>query len=186
MSVTNLRFREALSALPAGVTIITSQDRDGAPVGATVSAFCSLSLDPPMILASLDANSRTASAIRDCGAFAVHIVRSGDEAMALHFASRVPDKFVGLRSHRNAQGVPVLEDCPLRLDCELSDIHPGGDHIIIVGGIVDIAIADDLSDPVVWHDRGFRRLAEERFPVESFDGGFDYMLQTEGFNFLIA
>jgi flavin reductase (DIM6/NTAB) family NADH-FMN oxidoreductase RutF len=158
MAVSAQEFRAALGAIPAGVTVITSADPADVPVGATVSAFCSLSLAPPLVLLSLTSESRTARAIRDREAFAAHIIGVGQESLAFRFASADDHKFSGLQLSRNSLGVPVLEDCPLRIECTLFAEHPGGDHIIVIGEVQNIVFRGDRPEPIAWFERGFRRL----------------------------
>jgi len=79
-------FRDALARLPSPVTLVTSASVDGSPAGATVSAFSSLSLDPPLVVLSLDRTSSTLGAIRSRGAFAVHILGDDHRRLAVTFA----------------------------------------------------------------------------------------------------
>ncbi|WP_091741517.1 flavin reductase family protein [Phenylobacterium immobile] len=150
-------FRDALSGLPAGVTVITSVDSAGVFVGATVSAFMSLSLDPPLVLASVAASARTALAAQSSGAYAAHIVGAKHQDLAMRFASSNPDKFEGLRYHLSARGVPVLEDFDISLECSLYAEHPGGDHTILVG-LVEAVNMVERGPPAVWYDRSFHNL----------------------------
>lgn len=151
-------FRDALAALPAGVTVVTSADQNGAFVGATVSAFMSLSLDPPLVLVSLAANARTALAAIATGAFAAHIVGVRHKDLAMQFASPGgADKFAGVRHHVNGRGVPVLDDFDISLECSLYAQHPGGDHLILIG-LVESINALEQGPPAVWYDRNFHSL----------------------------
>jgi flavin reductase (DIM6/NTAB) family NADH-FMN oxidoreductase RutF len=157
MAVDATTFREALKDFPAGVTIVTSADELGQPVGATVSAFASLSLDPPLVVVCLKRESTTVSAIRARQAFAVHILCNDQAQLALRFASDRSPKFEGLEFAANASGVPLLDDCPVRLECELNDELPGGDHVILVGLVVD-ASNSDTFEPLVYANRRFLAL----------------------------
>lgn len=158
MPVSEQAFKTALAALPAGVTVITTASADGERYGATVSAFCSISLRPPLIMVSIDARARTAVAIRERGAFAAHIIGYGSEDLAFRFASHTADKFSGLTVGYNERGVPLLEDCPLRLECSLYAEHPGGDHVLFLGQVEDATVTRTLPHPVAWYERGFRTL----------------------------
>src|SRR5690349_4773299 len=135
MPVDAAAFRSALSQFPAGVTIVTSADARLNPLGVTVSAFSSLSLDPPLILVCLRRESRTTAAIRRRKAFAVHICTSEQAGLARRFAADVVEKFDGADYRFNAAGVPCLADVGLRLDCTLHAELGGGDHIIVVGHV---------------------------------------------------
>jgi len=157
MAVDAATFRDALKDFPAGVTIVTSADGDGQPLGATVSAFASLSLDPPLVVVCLKRESGTVAGIRERRAFAVHILGNDQAQLALRFASDRSPKFEGLEFAANGSGVPVLGDCRVRLECELSDELPGGDHVILVGLVVD-ACNTDTFEPLVYANRRFLAL----------------------------
>jgi flavin reductase (DIM6/NTAB) family NADH-FMN oxidoreductase RutF len=150
-------FRETLKDFPAGVTIVTSADADGVPVGATVSSFASLSLDPPLVLVCLRSDSRTVTALRERGAFAVHILERSQADLARRFATDQADKFEAGAYSLNEAGVPCLSRCSERLDCSLENQFTGGDHQIIVGRVRSISRADGFR-PLVYAQRGFYEL----------------------------
>ena len=157
MAIDATTFREALKDFPAGVTVVTSSDGARIPVGATVSAFASLSLDPPLIVACLKRSSATVAAIRERRSFAVHILGNDQAALALRFASDGSPKFDGLTYGENVSGVPLLGECPVRLECDLSDELPGGDHVILVGLVVN-ASNTETFEPLVYSNRKFLAL----------------------------
>src|SRR5215211_1538908 len=86
-------FRDALKDFPSGVTIVTTPDSAGTPLGATVSAFTSLSVEPPLVLVYLSHHSRSCAAIRERGAFAVHFLDRSQPALARRFAADLSNKF---------------------------------------------------------------------------------------------
>src|SRR5262245_55219870 len=133
--VQHIEFRDALKDFPSGVTIITTADEHGMPIGATVSAFSSLSLDPPLILICLANWTRTAEAIRQRRAFTVQFLDESQGRLARHFAADIEDKFAETPYTLNEAGVPSLDDCRLRLECSLHAEYEGGDHEIFVGRV---------------------------------------------------
>ena len=149
-----IEFRDALKDFPSGVTIITSADENGVPTGATVSAFSSLSLDPPLILVCLANWTRTAEAIRYRKAFIVNFLDVSQAGLALHFAADIPDKFASSPFTINDAGVPCLDDCHLRLECTLDTGYGGGDHEIFVGRVVRAVRSEDF-EPIVFARRNF-------------------------------
>jgi flavin reductase (DIM6/NTAB) family NADH-FMN oxidoreductase RutF len=155
------RFRQALAHLPAPVTLVTCADLDDSPIGATVSAFSSLSLDPPLVVVSLDRRSGTLAAIRSRRAFAVHVLGDGHRPLATRFAERRGDKFHELEFARNDRGVPLLAQYSFRFECVLHDEFPGGDHALVVGAVEELSEHDVSQDPVVWYGRTFQRLSVE-------------------------
>jgi flavin reductase (DIM6/NTAB) family NADH-FMN oxidoreductase RutF len=152
------QFRQALAHLPAPVTLVTCADPGGTPIGATVSAFSSLSLDPPLVVVSLDRRSGTLEAIRSRRAFAVHVLGDGHRPLAMRFAEQRGDKFHELDFERNDRGVPLLGQYSFRFECVLHDEFPGGDHVLVVGAVEELSEHDVSQDPVVWYGRGFQRL----------------------------
>lgn len=162
MTLTVEQFRAALGRHPSGATIITSVSEDGTPVGATVSAFMSLSIDPPLVVAGLTVDSRTAAAIRSCKRFNVHFVGSAQASHALRFAADERDKFVGVEYDSLEGGSPLLSGFDTYLACQLAASHIGGDHVLLVGRVEAVYMRpdDELSPPVAWYRSGFRRLVD--------------------------
>ena len=106
------RFLAAMAELPSGVTVTTCRDARGAPVGATLSAVTSLSLDPPMVLACFDRNSNTLRAVIEPGSpFLVHILARGQEAIAMAFAGKGGDKFDAVPWAPGRLGLPQIAGC---------------------------------------------------------------------------
>lgn len=151
------QLRDALAAFPSGVTVVTSADAGGTPRGTTVSAFVSVSLNPPLVLVSLANGSRTAAAIAERRAFAVHILDSTHVDAGRHFASDAPNKFDGIAYTVDATGVPRLDSCPAHLVCTLSAEYQGGDHLLFLGRVI-AAHEGAGGPPMVYHQRTFRGL----------------------------
>ena len=147
MPVDAAAFRSALSQFPAGVTIVTSADSRLNPVGATVSAFSSLSLDPPLVLVCLTRESRTTAALRDRKAFAVHLRTTEQSTSARRFAADLVEKFDGPNYGFNASGVPCLEDV-VAPECAARRAR-GGDHVIFVG-LVQSAPQLNEFEPLIY------------------------------------
>jgi flavin reductase (DIM6/NTAB) family NADH-FMN oxidoreductase RutF len=160
MAVSSDEVRMAFSAFPAGVTIVTSANAAGEAFGAAVSAFMSVSLDPPLILVSLNRASKTAAAITAHPHFVVHFVNEATTGLALRFASGSGEgKFDGLRISKTENAVPVLLDCETRLSCSVHAQHDGGDHVLFVGHVEHIEIPESArSRSVAWYERQFCQL----------------------------
>lgn len=152
-------FRQAMADAPSAIAIVTSRDAAGSAAGATLTAFLSLSLMPPLVLVSLGAQTRTASAISISRHFAVHVLAADQEALAQRFSMDAVDKFAGLHWTSGAGGAPLLEGCAAQLECRLATQHPGGDHEIFIGQVLSATRAE-AADAAVWWRRRFRRLAE--------------------------
>jgi flavin reductase (DIM6/NTAB) family NADH-FMN oxidoreductase RutF len=145
---------------PAAVTVVTAQDAEGY-AGITVSAFCLLSLEPPLILACLHAESLVLDAIAAQSAFAVTVLSGRQEFLAETFAGRAPrpnPDFSTIPHHMLATGAPLIDGGLAWLDCRLHAIHPGGDHTIVVGLVVAAGVAADQDDPLLYFASQYRRL----------------------------
>lgn len=153
MSVSPDDFKSALRNFAAGVTIVTSVDEDGTPVGATVSSFASVSADPPMVLVCLNGFSRSAKAVRESRVFSVHILGSGHVELAQRFASDNSVKFLEGAFAAGATGAPALPECDVRLDCELVSETPGGTHGVFIG-LVRNVLCQDIA-PLIYANRAF-------------------------------
>jgi flavin reductase (DIM6/NTAB) family NADH-FMN oxidoreductase RutF len=149
-------FRYVLGHFASGVTVITTY-ADNTYHGITVSSFCSLSLDPPLVLICIDRRVRSHDVIVQAGAFAVNILTEEGEPLSRHFASRTEDKFASVAYHVGSTGAPLLDGALATLDCRLHAQLPGGDHTIFVGEVVAASARDD-SAPLLYYRGGYRRL----------------------------
>ncbi|MBE1282524.1 MAG: flavin reductase [Rhodobacteraceae bacterium] len=131
-------YRDALGCFGTGVTVITTQT-DRGPLAITVNSFSSVSLDPPLILWCPAKASLRYQAFADAEHFAVHVIGEEQQDLAVHF-SRNGDDFSVLEWERNAQGQPVLPGCLARFDCRTHAQHPGGDHMIILGQVLQTTV----------------------------------------------
>lgn len=132
-------FRAAMGAVVTPVSVVTLFD--GIPHGTTVSAFCSLSLDPPMVLISLDRKSDLLSALLPAGRFGLNVLASDQADVATTFATRGIDRFAEV-SWSLAGGVPRLEGAASWVACEIASTYDGGDHVIVAGLVTDAGHAD--------------------------------------------
>jgi len=150
-------FRDVIGHFPTGVAIVTATGEDG-PAGLTTNAVTSLSLDPLMLIVCFDNRSRTLPIVRQCGRFAVNILRAGNEGLAELFASKrvAAEKFEAV-THTVDHGVPVLDDALAWVVCDVAAMHPGGDHTIGVGAVTAAGHAED-GDPLVFFKGGWRAL----------------------------
>ena len=129
-------FRSALSTFTTGVTIITTRAENGDPVGVTANSFNSVSLNPPMVLWSLDKSAMSLSAFTNNKHWNVHILSKDQEALSGRFASRGEDKFKGLDLDTGINNIPLLSNCTARFNCRTAFIYEGGDHMIFVGEVL--------------------------------------------------
>jgi|SRR5688572_10121978 len=149
-------FRSALSQFASGVTVVTTRDAHGKKHGITVSAFCSVSLEPPMVLICIEKTTGSHYAFGESGAFVVNILASSQSEVSEHFASRVDEKFGDVEHTLNEDGVPVLTDAIATLRCTLRHSLDGGDHSIFVGLVESVDVHG--GNPLIYFDRDYHYL----------------------------
>ena len=152
-------FRDIMSNFAASVTVVTSFSEDRHH-GLTVSAFTSVSLDPPLVLICIDHASHSIDALRAAGGFTVNLLREGTAQVAFKFASRHPDKFDGLAvSPPRYQGAGLLlpEHSYACLECRTVEFVEAGDHTIFLGH-VEHAAHYEPAKPLLHWQRDFHRL----------------------------
>lgn len=132
-TVDPLQFRRALGNFATGVTIVTAQNAQGEKVGVTANSFNSVSLDPPLILWSIDKKSSSFSVFEEATHFAVNILSGTQIELSNKFSRRNIDKFADTNFQLGAGGAPILENCSAVFECERYQVIAGGDHWIIVG-----------------------------------------------------
>ena len=126
-------FRSVLGRFATGVTVVTTVDGTGADHGMTVSAFCSLSLAPPLVLVCIDRGATMHGLLGVGAPLTVNMLAAGQEPLSRRFASGDPaDRFAGIGFQRGAAGAAVLDDVLAWLECRVAALHPGGDHTIVV------------------------------------------------------
>jgi flavin reductase (DIM6/NTAB) family NADH-FMN oxidoreductase RutF len=142
MAVTQDEFRAALSRFPSGVTVVTTKDGTGKLHGITVSAFCSVSLEPPLILVCIEKITGSHAALKESGVFVVNILNETQSELSIHFASQLDDKLSDIKFTEGIQGLPILEGVAASLECRVHAEHDGGDHTIFVGEVEKITVND--------------------------------------------
>lgn len=129
-------FRSALGQFPTGVTVITTLKGDGEPIGCTASSFNSVSLDPPLVLWSVDKKAFSAEIFEQAEHFAVNVLSEQQMPISNKFAGRGEDKFKDVKYKSGEGGAPILEECAAHFECKTWNVHDGGDHLIIIGEVV--------------------------------------------------
>lgn len=157
MPVSKDDFRAALGRFVSGVTVVTTRGDDDRPVGMTVSAFASVSLEPPLILACIDKRASVHGRFSEGSYFAVNILSEDQEHISRLFASKDQDRFNGTRYTESATGPPLLEGALAYLECRVVHAYPGGDHTIIVGEVESTSVAE--RKPLAYFRGGYTQLA---------------------------
>jgi len=135
MAIGAEEFRHVLSHFASGVTVVTTWDKDARPTGLTVSAFASVSLQPPLVLICVDHQAQSYPALRASDRFAVNVLAAEHEAVSRRFAASEPEKFSAADYQLGRLGLPLLPEALAHLECRKVHAYPGGDHTIFVGEV---------------------------------------------------
>jgi 3-hydroxy-9,10-secoandrosta-1,3,5(10)-triene-9,17-dione monooxygenase reductase component len=138
-----------------GVTIVTADGADG-PVGMACNSFTSVSLDPPLVLYCAAKSSSTWPLLHAVPHFAVNVLAEDAEAVCRIFATKGVDRFEGVNHHRASTGSPILADALAYIDCETQDEHDAGDHVIVIGRVVELGYATE-GKPLLFYRGGYGR-----------------------------
>jgi flavin reductase (DIM6/NTAB) family NADH-FMN oxidoreductase RutF len=151
-------FVDAMATLPAGVAVVTTWTPQRDPCGTTVSAVCSLSLDPQLLVVCLGRGSETLRALEHDGTFTVNVLAHDQEALGRRFAAKGPGRFDGVGWTAEDGEPPVLDGAAAAVVCRVHALQDGGDHRVVVGR-VDRTAVDEARHALAYYRRGFVRLA---------------------------
>lgn len=150
-------FRQCLRRWASGVTVVTSRS-NGELHGMTVSAFSSVSADPPLVLVCANQSSKTHGVIRGGGIFAVNVLAADQQELSNRFASSKLEgsRFDGVPHFIGESGAPVLEGTIVTLECKLKASYDEGSHTIYIGEVLAAHMTD--KDPLVYYAGAYRGL----------------------------
>jgi len=150
-------FRDSLGLFATGITVVTARAPDGTPVGLTVNACKSVSLDPPLVVWSLSAHQANLPVFAGCEYYAINILAEDQQALSQRFASRDVDKFAGLNFRDGLGGAPLIEGCSAWFECRNTTRHDGGDHMVFLS---EVERHDaDPKPPLIYFAGQYRQLA---------------------------
>lgn len=158
MAVSKEEFRQALSRFASGVTVVTCKGGPSGLGGITVSAFSSLSLDPPLVLICIDKRASVHDYLRKGDYFAVNFLAEGQEAMSRQFASKEPNRFDGVSYREGNCGTPLLEGTIGFVECLIVESHIGGDHTIFIGQVEASGVNE--GKPLLYFCGGYKALED--------------------------
>lgn len=153
-------FRAALARFASGVTVVTVRDAAGNDHGMTISAFSSLSLDPPLVLLCVDHAAALLPHLRAAELFGVSILAEGQQELSTRFAQQGTVRFDGVACAHAPEGPALLDGALVHLICRRVAEHPGGDHAILVGEVERTVVYD--GTPLLYADRRYARVAAPR------------------------
>jgi 3-hydroxy-9,10-secoandrosta-1,3,5(10)-triene-9,17-dione monooxygenase reductase component len=145
-------YRTVLGHFASGVVVITGASPEG-PSGFTCQSFFAASLDPQMVLISPSVSSTSWPRIAATGAFCANILTEEQEALSRAFAVSGGEKFQGVGWRPGATGSPIIGDVLAWVDCRIEDAHEAGDHLLVLGRVVDMGYSH--GRPLIFYRGGF-------------------------------
>jgi flavin reductase (DIM6/NTAB) family NADH-FMN oxidoreductase RutF len=152
------KFRNALGWFATGVAVITTQADSQKPIGITVNSFSSVSLDPPLILWSLDKKSDTMPVFEAVDRFTVNVLREDHREISTRLSKQGDHCLDGLATRVGSNGLPAIEEALAHFECEVYARHDAGDHVIMLGRVTHFEYAED-GRPLLYHRGGYQGLA---------------------------
>ena len=149
-------FRDVMGRFATGVTVVTTRDRAGRPVGMTASSVASVSLAPPLVLVSVAQENDLHPALRAAKRFVLNVLASDQEAVSRRFAEDHPNRFDGIGYRETEDGIPVLEGVLASIECEKQAEAPGGDHTVFFGLVTGGTVSD--RRPLLYYRGGYAGL----------------------------
>jgi flavin reductase (DIM6/NTAB) family NADH-FMN oxidoreductase RutF len=169
-------FRDALGLFATGVVVVTSTGKAGGDggnhgghLGATISSFSSVSLDPPLILFSIGRHSKAFAAWQSIDSFAVNILGEEQSAISTRFARAIADKWDSVETRPGLGGTPLLADALAWIECRSYAKYEGGDHLIVVGQVLSLTARSGAgARPLIFFGGKYRQLdAKPEIPTPS-------------------
>jgi len=159
MPIDSATFRSVLGRFVSGVTIVTARDSESADHGMTASAFCSVSLDPPLVLVSIAHDATLHPVLLDQDELAVSILTGSQEAIARRFAEKLDNRFDGVGFTRGITSAPLIDGALAHIEARVIHRHPGGDHTIFVAEVLAASATATMDEPLLYYRGGYAHLA---------------------------
>ena len=150
------QFRQLLGRFATGVTVLTTRDPAGRPVGMTASSVASVSLNPPLVLVSVDQKNDMYPALQAAQRFVLNVLAADQEALSRRFAEEHPNRFDGVGYQQSKHGIPVLDGVLASIECEKQAEVPGGDHSVFFGIVTGGSVSD--RRPLLYYRGGYAGL----------------------------
>jgi flavin reductase (DIM6/NTAB) family NADH-FMN oxidoreductase RutF len=148
-------FRDALARLASGVVVVSARGA-GRYHGLTASSLVSVSVEPPLVLVSLEHETATLAAVRASRRFSVSVLTRDQEFLAERFAGRAPavdPEWKAIPHRLGENGVPLIDGCAAWLECDVDDLRAAGDHDVCIGRVT--RALSGAGDPLILWDRSF-------------------------------
>lgn len=153
------KFKEVMGNYPTGVTVVTTIDDVGTPLGLTVNSFASVSLDPLLILWSIDKRVSSYNLFIKTDKFAVNVLAGDQGDICALFASKGTDRFGSCEWKLSEHKLPIITGAAGVLQCETFKTIDAGDHTILIGKVIDIQ--SNHKEPLLYHKRKFGKIPRD-------------------------
>ncbi len=160
-SIDRMQFRDVMGRFATGVTVVTLS-HEGMLRGMTANAFSSVSLDPAMLLVCVDEHASMYSHFQSATAFAINFLADDQQEVSQAFAARGEKEEVmgGFPFRPGPLGSPILGGVLAWAECRIEHRYSGGDHLIVVGRVADLALEQPDARPLVFFGGQYRSLAD--------------------------
>ena len=149
--ITSKELRQVFGEYPTGVTIVTTKDSEGNPLGMTANSFASVSLSPPLISWCVDKNGSAHGAFTNSPHFAVHFLSANQQDQSDIFAtSAMEERFPQVKWSEGRFGSPIISESLCVLECALDTVYPAGDHSIVLGVVEHVQRREGI-DPLLFY-----------------------------------
>jgi flavin reductase (DIM6/NTAB) family NADH-FMN oxidoreductase RutF len=149
-------FKTACSRFPTGVTITTFLDNQGTPCGITVSSFTSVSLSPPLILVCIDFRSPVLQHVAVGRYFGVNVLSECQQELSVKFSRDCSNRFSNIEWYAGQTGVPLFFNVPATFECQVTELLPAGDHLIVIGKVEYVRCGEGCA--LAYVNRGYGKV----------------------------
>ncbi len=157
MSIDGRELRNALGRFATGVCLITLETAEGDSLALTANSFSSVSLDPPLVLWSLQNNSDVFEHYASSRYFAINVLAADQQPLSDSYARKGQHELEPSHFTPGVKGSPVIGGALVSFECELAATHEGGDHLIIVGKVIEMSAREE-GNPLLFFGGGYREL----------------------------
>ena len=157
MAIDGRELRNAMGRFATGVCLITTVTEEGEALALTANSFSSVSLDPPLVLWSLQNGSDVYQSYAHPRYFAINVLAREQEAHSNQYARKGEHRLAPEHFRQGAHGSPIIHDALASFECEVDATHEGGDHLIIVGRVLDMQVRAG-GDPLLFYGGAYREL----------------------------
>lgn len=168
ISIDPTLYRQVLGQYPTGVCVITALAESGEPIAMVVGSFMSVSLSPPLVGFFPDKASSSWARLRSSRHFCVNMLSASQEHVCRKLASKDSDKFSGTPHSLSDQGVPLLHDVVVRIECDMHSIADAGDHELALGLVRSLEIVSDAL-PLLFYKGGYGSFVQAQYEGKDLD-----------------